>query len=168
MVKYTCPKCFRTFDKKDSCVKHINRKTSCIDNQNPIMEVIERLKLKIENLEYLHGIRTGAKINKMCKQMYDMLVKVEKMSYEDALNQFNYVYSIHLLEPLIKSGSINLPIRCTFSNIIAEPENTQNALLNEIMESFSKNSRTNKYFNKYLIKNPYCVKQLISQINQID
>ncbi len=56
MVKYTCPKCNKEFNKKSNYIEHINRKFSCIQTQFILIEPQQILKKTEENTQKIENV----------------------------------------------------------------------------------------------------------------
>lgn len=178
-MKYVCKFCSKEFDKKDSYMKHMDRKVPCIDNKESLYDTINRLndKMKLMNFKIKklerklskEKITTPEGLTKMYNKIYSLLINKEGLSRERAMDQFNFVFSIKLLEPLIINKIIDLPNECLFSDLtdIYDSDELHEKVVYAI-SLFMKNSTTRDFFDKLDIRDPETIYKLIKYINRID
>ena len=92
MVKYSCPKCNKEFDRKSNYLDHINKKFPCIPFIEEITPVIlkEPVKNLLENENNLCCNYCGLEFNRKdnLKRHIEKVCKVKKLQDEEKENIF--------------------------------------------------------------------------------
>jgi hypothetical protein len=79
MVNYNCDKCNKNFEKKDSYIKHLNRKTPCVK----ITDKIELIKLELTE----NHIKETKKIEKKLRKEFNDKLEEQKLETKKIISQ---------------------------------------------------------------------------------
>lgn len=99
MPKYTCERCSKTFDQKIDYKRHCERKTSCVD-ATKLHELEEKKRQEMERDE-------TKKLAVLFGRCMDILRDSETIVEKKALQNFTYLLTLKLIEPLL-GREINL------------------------------------------------------------